>query len=274
MCKVSIIMSVYNTSYDYLLLCVNSILNQTMKDFEFIIYNDGSNEKCSNDLRQISLLDKRIRLIESNINKGLAPALNICLKLAKGDIIARMDSDDYCDKNRLKRQIEFLEKSNFDIVGCNLCYFDEKGVYGSIDYPENVKNKDFLSSSPIAHPTVVGYKSAFESCNGYSEKKYCVRTEDYDLFMRMYSSGKKIGNLQEYLYYFREDENAIGRRKYRYRFNEAIVKLRGFNKLKLYPRGLIYVIKPLIVGLLPRRIYKKYHFKKMNKNISNLDESH
>ena len=81
-----------------------------------------------------------------------------------------------------------------------------------------------------------------------------LRVEEYDLFMRIFAKGIKIHTIQENLYKFRVDKNTESRRKYRYRFNEARVRYQGFKLLKLYPKGIIYVIKPLIVGLLPQRL--------------------
>ena len=75
--------------------------------------------------------------------------------------------------------------------------------------------------------------------------------------MRMFSKGIKMYVIQENLYYYREDENCYSKRKYRYRICEFVVRLKGFYRLKLYPKALFYVIKPLIVGLIPQKVLKK-----------------
>ena len=80
-----------------------------------------------------------------------------------------------------------------------------------------------------------------------------MRCEDYDLFMRMYINGFRGANICEYLYFFCEDEAAIQRRKMSDRMDEVKVKVRYFGKLGLYPKGIMYLIKPLVVGLIPSK---------------------
>lgn len=263
MTEISIIMGVYNTSKEYLDKAVFSILNQTFKNFEFIIYDDGSNEKVNFYLNEISKLDSRIILIGEKENKGLSYALNRCLDKATGKYIARMDSDDYCDIYRLEKQLEYIKKNELDVVGCDILLFNKEEVWGKVKYNKNISNEDFLYNSPMAHPTIIAKKEAFSKVGGYCEEPYCLRNEDYDLFMKMKSSGLKLGNINEYLYYFREDNDAISRRKFKYRINEFKVRKKGFKLLKLYPKGIIYLFKPIIVGLLPKWLYKKLKLRKL-----------
>ena len=100
-------------------------------------------------------------------------------------------------------------------------------------------------------------KSVYDMVNGYRDLKMTYRVEDYDLFMRIFYNGVKIRTIQEYLFRFREDKNTFKRRKYRYRINEARVRIYGFRLLKLFPKGIIYVMKPLIFGLLPFNLQRK-----------------
>lgn len=91
--------------------------------------------------------------------------------------------------------------------------------------------------------------------------------EDYDMLLRLYANGCYGSNVEDILYYIRRDDNQYKRRKYRYRWNEAKMKYQGFSSLGLMPKGMIYVIKPLIVGLIPWRVsailQKKYYRKKL-----------
>ena len=98
----------------------------------------------------------------------------------------------------------------------------------------------------------------------YSENKKIGRSEDYDLFMRMYAAGFKGYNFQETLLRYREDRNAHKKRKFKFTFAEARVRFNGFKLLKLFPKGIIYVIKPILIGLIPAKIWfslRKGHFK-------------
>ena len=183
--KISIIMSVYNTPKEYLHSAVKSILSQTIADFEFIIYNDGSNEKTRMDLLEIVNIDARIVFIDCDENHGLAFALNQCLKVSRGNYIARMDSDDISAIDRLEKEMEYLEQFDLDVVGSDMFLFENNKVWGKRTYKSVISNKDFLSGSPLAHPTVFGKKEAFLSVQGYSEEKCCLRVEDYDLWLRM-----------------------------------------------------------------------------------------
>ena len=94
--------------------------------------------------------------------------------------------------------------------------------------------------------------------------------EDYDMLLRLYANGCYGSNVEDILYYIRRDENQYKRRKYRYRWNEAKMKYQGFSSLGLMPKGMIYVIKPLIVGLIPWRVsailQKKYYRKLAEEN--------
>ncbi|MBR5944399.1 MAG: glycosyltransferase family 2 protein, partial [Lachnospiraceae bacterium] len=106
---ISVIMGVYNQwDIDALKRAVNSVLAQTSSDFEFIIWNDGSEQWVSDELRKLCVLDKRIVLAGRDENRGLANSLNECIKLAKGKFIARMDADDECLPERFAKQVEFL----------------------------------------------------------------------------------------------------------------------------------------------------------------------
>lgn len=257
--KVSIIMGIYNIpSKSILKLSIDSILNQTYKNIEFIIIDDGSNNETYKWACDITKSDDRVILIRNKKNLGLTKTLNIGLKYATGKYIARMDGDDYCDDTRIFRQIDFLKKHNeYFLVSCNMNLFNENGIWGERKNNPIITKNDFLFTSPIPHPTILTYKWCFDKVKGYKEKWYTDRNEDYDLFMRMFAEGIKMYTIQENLYSYREDQVCYSKRKYKYRICEFVVRAKGFKKLKLYPKAIIYIIKPLIVGLIPQSILKK-----------------
>ena len=158
-------------------------------------------------------------------------------------------------------------------MGCQSFLFDDQGVWGKDTFPKNVTNKDFLFSSPYKHGAVVFRKEALLQAGGYRIAKETRRAEDYDLFMTIQTFGKGE-NLDEYLYYFCEDLHARKRRKYRYRFDEAKVRFRGFYKLGLLPKGILYVMKPLLAGLIPDWLLEKmkdrYYDRKLEKKDTEL----
>ncbi|OCT11560.1 hypothetical protein A8709_05430 [Paenibacillus pectinilyticus] len=250
---VSVIMSVFNTSdVKVLQRSIHSIISQTFSDFEFIICDDGSTDGTYEVLATICKSDRRIKLIRNETNLKAAMARNRCISLSKGKYIAIMDADDCSVVNRLQTQLDFLENNKeFDFVGSSADLYNEIGIWGHRKYNKYPENKDFLFVLPFVHASVMFRKKALEEVGGYRVAKETNRTEDYDLFMRLYANGNKGANLEDMLYLVQEDQALYKRRKYHHKFNEAIVRYKGFRALGLMPRSFLYVIKPLVVGLIP-----------------------
>lgn len=250
--KLSVISGAYNIGNCYSFSkSMESVLSQTLGDFEFIICDDGSQDNTFDLLSEYARVDSRIRIIRNETNLGLAASLNKCIDVARGQFIVRHDLDDYNAPDRFEKQLAFMEcHSEISVLGCCVYLFDESGIWGEEKYPAEVQNKNFLFMTPYKHGSVFFRREALEKAGGYRVAKETYRNEDYDLFMTLktFSEG---ANLQEKLYYFCEDKQARRRRKYRYRIDEAKVRYRGFKKLGLLPRGIPYVIKPLVVGLIP-----------------------
>lgn len=256
--KVSVIMGVYNTPIEYIDISINSILNQTYQNFEFIICNDGCTDNTFEYIKEKYGNNTKIKLIENKKNEGLAYTLNHCLEVVTGEYIARMDLDDESMLDRIEKQVKILEENKeIGLVSCNAYLFDNKENWGEIIHNEYIEKKDFLFNSPIIHPAILARKSAFDIVNNYRNIKMTYRMEDYDLFMRMFSKGIRMYTIQEKLYRFRENKESQKRRKFKYRINEMKVRVYGFKLLKLYPKAIIYVFKPIIVGLIPYGILKK-----------------
>jgi len=249
-------MGIYNTrDAESLTKSVNSVLNQTFRDFEFIICDDCSDKHYIKDfLRDISKHDDRIKIISNEKNMGLAASLNRCIEASDSNVkyIFRQDDDDYSAENRFKLQYDFMEKNpDVSILGSNIALYDENGKWGKREYPEKPEKKDFLFGVPFMHGAITFRKSDLVKSGCYLSVKETKRTEDYELLMRMYSLGYTGYNIQEELYGFREDTEAKKRRKYRYRIDEARIRYRGFKMLHMLVKGFPYIIKPLIVGVIP-----------------------
>lgn len=250
---ISVLMGVYNThSRDILAAAIGSILAQSYTNIELIICDDGSTDNTRELLAEFVATDARIRVIANDRNRALSYTLNHCLSVAQGEFIARMDSDDIAAPHRLERELAFLQANpKYAFVGSNVNLFAGDTIWGRRVLPAEVTPKDFLFNSPFVHPTIMIRRAAIEEAGGYAED--AVRCEDYDLWMRLYAMGYLGYNLQEFLLNFREDSAAYSRRAYRYRIYEARIRYRGFRALGLLPLALPYVLKPLIVGLLPQR---------------------
>lgn len=265
--KISVIMGVYNQrNKEILSAAIDSVLAQTRKDFEFIIYNDGSDSEISKILNDYAKKEPRIHYIENEVNHGLAYSLNSCIDVAKGKYLARMDDDDICDPQRLMVQYRYLEEHpEISFVGSSAFLIDEKGQWGIRKMPEYPEKQDFLRYSPYIHPTVMIRRSVFEEVEAYRATKENWRCEDYELFMRLWKLGYQGYNIQQPLFYYRENRDSYRKRKLCYRWNETCLRYRNFKKLGLlYPFGWCYVIRPMVAAVIPSglilAVKKLYHF--------------
>lgn len=250
---ISVVMGVYNPIQGQLLEAVQSILDQTVQNWEMILYDDGSNEEGAQVVQETAQRDPRIVLVRGQENRGLAYALNQCVKLAKGRYLARMDADDRCLPHRFAEQMAFLDHHpEYQWVGSNAELFDYNGVWGEAKVPERPDKNDFLKFSPYIHPAVMFRRELFSNRSGYIPAQVTKRCEDYELFMRLHSKGYRGYNLQEPLFMYREDQAAYGKRKFLFRWNEMKIRYRGFKRLGILRiRTLPYVFRPVVGGVIP-----------------------
>lgn len=256
---ISVIMGVYNCKDKILLKqSVESIINQSFKDWEFIICNDGSTDNTLQYLYDIQKLDSRIKIITYEKNQGLAYALNICINNAQGIYIARQDDDDISYSNRFEEQINIFKKfPQYSLIGTNADVYDNEGIWGELKMEEYPSKNSFLWTNPFAHPTTMIKLSALKNVGGYRVSKETRRCEDYDLFMRMYANGVKGYNIQFKLYKYKVINNEKKYRPMKYRIDEAIVRFKGYKLLRLYPKAIFFIFKPIIIGLIPQTIFKE-----------------
>jgi len=257
---ISVIMGIYNCEKT-LEEAINSILNQTYKDVELIMCDDGSEDSTLNIAERFqNKYPDKIKVIKNEKNKGLNYTLNHCLKYAKGEYIARMDGDDLCTPDRLQKELEVLEKDpEISIVSTGMEYFDEEGTWGHYIPKEYPETKDFMRGTPFCHAPCLVRKEAYDAVGGYSESKWLVRVEDYHLWLKMYGAGYRGKNVGECLYQMRDDRNAYSRRKFRHRINEAYIRVLAINQFRLPIWNYVYVMRPIIVGLLPNKLYDFLH---------------
>ena len=257
---ISVLMGAYyhKQSVDLLQRSIVSILKQSYSDFEFLICDDGSTKEAIQLIDKFARNDQRIRLIRPGAKYNLAEKLNVCLAQSKGRLIARMDDDDYSNPYRIEKQTACLrEHPEIDFIGSNISIWNGKMFTGKSMFPEYPEVKDFLFRQPFAHPSMMFRKEALLAVDGYSEKPYCVLCEDYDLLLRLYAAGYKGMNQQEILLDYTVLETVHNKRKMRHRWNEAVTRYIRFRELGLLPENLLYVLKPLAVGMLPAPLLGK-----------------
>lgn len=205
--KVTVLMPVYNGE-TYLPEAIQSILNQTFADFEFLIIDDGSTDSSWNILNNFN--DSRIRLVKNNQNIGITKTLNKGLQLAKGDYVARMDADDRCFPERLQRQKTFLDENlNFAMVGSWVEVIDEIGrKIKKINFPlvSYLLRWRLLYTNTFVHSAVMYRKNAVLGIGGYFDKY--EHAEDYDLWSRL-STHFEVANIPAVLVSWRFFKESI-----------------------------------------------------------------
>jgi len=185
--KLSVIMSVYNDD-STLKESIKSILNQSFKNFEFIIINDGSTNFTHKVIEEFLKVKKNnILYIRSKKNLGLPKMLNTGIKYSNGVYIARQDADDISFRNRMFLQINFLKKNNkIDLLGCNSINFYEntsikkRTFLPSFDF--EIK-RQILKNNPICHSSVMFRANFFNKYGLYDEK--FKKSQDYELWLRV-----------------------------------------------------------------------------------------
>jgi glycosyltransferase involved in cell wall biosynthesis len=209
---ISVILPVCNGA-PYVIDAVHSIQNQTVADFELLAIDDGSTDGSQSYLHEAARRDSRISVI-SNANKGLVEALNLGLKLARGEFIARMDADDVSAATRFEHQIEFLGAApGIAVVGSALTLINSAGrAIGASDYPtEPAQVHAALErmDCAVAHGSVMARRSVITSVGGY--RAAFRHAEDYDLWLRV-AEHYRIGNLSKRLMRYRCHGNSVSQR--------------------------------------------------------------
>lgn len=195
--RLTVIMPAYNTAL-YIREAIDSILQQTFTDFEFIIINDGSKDNTLEVIKQYN--DPRIRLIDQ-ANKGLIDTLNEAILLAQSDIIARMDADDICYPERLQIEFDFLTQNpDYVLVGSQADIIDKDGNYLMPLIPighthEEIKDRIDMKC-PFIHPCVMFRKQAVIDAGLYP--KNALTFEDHLLWKKLLNFGK-VCNLPQIL---------------------------------------------------------------------------
>lgn len=213
--RISVILPAYNAT-QYIEQAIESILNQTFADFELIILNDGSTDNTPEIIKRYADADKRIVFVDNKVNQGLIAVLNQGLDMARGEFIARMDSDDISLPQRFEKQVAYLEAHpDVGVLGTLIHGFGKFNMPG-IQIPV-VTALDLLKDSYVAHPSVMIRKSILDKYNlRYNpDYKHC---EDLELWSRMIFL-TKIHNIMEVLLMYRITGNNISTQNWEYQQN-------------------------------------------------------
>lgn len=256
-------MGIYNCAAT-LAEALDSMLAQTYQDFKVIMCDDGSKDNTFEIARRyVDVHPDKFILIRNDRNMGLNYTLNHCLEHADTEYIARMDGDDISLPERFAKEISFLdEHKGYAVVSSPMIYFDENGDFRTGSGCGEIKATDFISGNPCCHAPCMARTAVFKSVGGYSVGNKLLRLEDYHLWFKIFAAGYKLYMLNEPLYKMRDDRNAVARRNWMNRRNEAYVKHIGYKMIGLPWWTHIYAIVPIIKYFMPTFIYNHFHYRK------------
>ena len=272
--KISVLISVYKKeSPSFLMKALESITqNQTLRPEEIVLVEDGP---LSSELYKVIDIWKEklgdvLTVCKNEVNLGLTKSLNIGIQHVKGDLIARMDSDDISDSKRFERQVAYLEQHpDVDIVGGALQEFDDENPCLNIrHYPLTHEEacKYIVKACPLAHPSVMMRKRIFDEGLKYDER-YRM-SQDIKLWYDAILAGYRIGNIPDVVLYFRRDGDVFRRRSRAKAWNEFKIYMNGIYRMKgLMTFSYMYPIARYCFRNLPPVVVKWIYGSKMRKKV-------
>ncbi len=262
--KVSVVMPVYNTE-KFVWEAIQSILDQTFIDFEFIIIDDGSSDNSREIIQKYAKKDKRIKALQNPWNKWISFTRNRLHWLVNCEFIAVMDSDDISFLDRLELQYNFLKKHNdyWAIGGHTEIIDEESNRIWFRKYSNNIE-KIIFKKSPLAQPSVMFKKSVFEKVWWYDPG--LNYGEDYDLWLKIYDNWYKLKNLDKPMLKLRirEWQTKSSRLKATIKNTLSLQKKYIFQKKYFSISNLLYWLAECILYILPScfvlRLFKKIEY--------------
>jgi O86/O127-antigen biosynthesis beta-1,3-galactosyltransferase len=206
--RVTVLMAL-NRLDGYLGPAVESILQQTFREFEFLIIADAACSHLKDELRRLGAGDRRVRILTAPPLGGLAFALNMGIAEARGEYIARMDGDDISRPERLQEQVRYMdEHRDVAVLGCRVQLINAKSEKVKRQYPYFQSDKDIRRvlpfRNPLPHPALMLRKSAVFAVHGY---KYGHTSEDHEMFIRMARNREiKFCNMDKVLFDYRRHD--------------------------------------------------------------------
>lgn len=209
--KVSVVMPAYNAE-KYISEAIDSILNQTFTDFEFIIIDDGSIDNTIGIINNYN--DERIRLIQNEANLGVAQTLNKGIELSRGQYIARMDADDIAFPSRIEKQVLLLDRDKrLGICGSNAILFGSVNPsVTNIPLTDSIIRYSMFLNSPFIHPSVCMRTEMLKELGVFYESEFEGR-EDYRLWMKISLSDWQMKNISQPLIKYRIHSNQVTQKK-------------------------------------------------------------
>ncbi len=250
--RISVIMGIYNCA-PTLEEALDSLLAQTYQNFKVIMCDDGSTDNTV-DIAQayVNKFPEKFILLNNKKNLKLAATLNRCLEYVDTEYVARMDGDDSCDPRRFQIQLDYLDHHpEYSHVSSAMKLFDEDGFYGRTPGVVPIPGKnEFKNGVPYCHAPTMFRTSTYSLVGGYTAEQRVERIEDYYLWYKIHRAGLQGYNIDEPLYFMRNDKNAFLRRKFRDRLRVFRIKREVCKGLGI-KFATFYAIKDLAKGFVP-----------------------
>ncbi len=263
---VSVIMPVKDAG-KFVVEAVESIQNQTYKNWEMIVVDDGSTDETGKILKKFAKKDKRIMVITNKISRGIGASLNLALAKTKGKYIARMDGDDIALSNRLATQVSYLQRyRNIVAVGGQVEMIDsESEIFAYKHFPTDPHRlrEMIMWMVPLQHPVMMARASVYKKCR-YDEN--FKTAEDVEMFLQLMRYGE-LGNVSQVVYQYRKADTSNGYHNLKQTFYLTLLaRLRGVTRHGYTPsvKGVaLSVVQLLVVSVLPSRwIIRLYESKR------------
>lgn len=227
---VSVITPVYNRE-KYLVRCIESILEQTYSNFEFLIIDDKSSDNTLEIIKNYQLTDSRIKILENDKNLGATLSFNRGLDICQGKYIARMDSDDISLSDRLEKQVEIFESWNdLEVLGAGAILIDHnENEIGRRQFPSDFnKIKNILKTGvPVFDPSVMMRTSTLKEINGFDNR--LAPADDYHLWLTLFKQKKIISNIDNYLIKYRLHDSNLSKVASREQLRKTFLALKIYN---------------------------------------------
>ena len=193
---ISVLLPVFNAEED-INIAIQSILNQSYKDFELLIIDDGSTDNSYQICMNISQQDNRVKVFKNHNNLGLTKSLNLLINESNGEYLARQDADDWSEGTRFEKQLKFMNDENIDVVYARSVRNDTQNIFPRLSYYLPL-NFVLRYKNPFIHGTMLAKKNIIEKVGGYDEK--FIYSQDYKLAFDLINLGFKLRIMKNVLY--------------------------------------------------------------------------
>ncbi len=252
------VVTTFKNSQETISDTIKSVLNQTYKNFEYILVDDGSEDHSLKILKSFD--DKRIKILEPG-DIGRANALNEAIKISKGEYIAIIDADDICIDNRLEKQINFCLKNNKDFVATNSILLNFQGdISGQTDFVADklFLREKLLEMNPFSHSSIFIKKNVLNEIGRYDN--FFQKSIDFNMYLQMIIAGYELYFIEEPLIKLRVYEDSWGKSDNKY--SQSFFGFFGLINLYVYENyGINFMKEDLKKRDLLFKLYEKWFFK-------------